>query len=131
MRKFKKLIKTASEIEWAHLDFNKDNAQDKFSEIWEDMKKIIEGLIALRVTGNKTDRKLEKLVKLGDQIYEGDFEKFPDFTKQIRRRWGVSRAVLNLAIMLTNVIERPRSEKAAEVLEEFIEIGDWISGTQA
>jgi len=133
MRRFRKLVKTASRVQFGKIDFSQDNLQDKFSEIYPQLEEVLLAVIELRVTGKKTDRAIGKVLALGELIYEGETDLFPVFIERFRLSWGIIRGYLVFSLHIVGFVKslprvkEERANKAEAVFRRVIEIGDWVA----
>jgi hypothetical protein len=133
MEHLRKFIATARQIKWAEIDFQKDKAQDKFEELWPDMRELFLAFKDMNITGNRLDKRLQKLVRLGDHIKDGDRNKWTKFQSKLDRVWNRMRIPLRMAILAAQLFERylgadsDRVDKAENILTQFIEIGEWMT----
>ena len=133
MEHLRKFIAVARQINWATIDFQKDQAQDKFEQLWPDMRELLLAFRDMKITGKRLDKRIEKVVKLGDLVKSGDQKKLPKFQSKLDRVWNRMRIPLRLSILTAQMFEKylgadsDRVDKAENVLSQFIEIGDWLT----
>lgn len=94
----------------------------KFREWWPTLCACLELVKEIKLTGERADNKLQKLINTGEAAYKDpelgrDFKEFLD---ELRATWKAIRSVLHVAMFLTG-------DKTDEVLEKVIEYGDGLT----
>lgn len=131
--RIKKIIKDVSKINFQDFDFNEDNAQDKFNLWWLPIKEVLKSLADLRLTGRKFDEAIEKVIALGDMVYEGHAGEYGEFQAHLTE---IIKTVLTWVAFSVSVITfikdiRKANGKRFKRLERaengFIQAGNILS----
>lgn len=94
---------------------------DVFIQFWPILKPALELVIILPRTGDKTDESLKVIIILGERISTGQGNEEDEimFVKLMKTAWGIIKPILEF-------IQQWTGDKADDVLDDIIEIGDWI-----
>ena len=124
--KFNELVSAASK---ADFDFNPEDESLKFTDIfnqwWPVLKPALEYAEVIRITGPKADKILRTVIDLGQRISTGDAseEEQTRFLTYLDSIWDIVEKVLEILKTFT-------SEKTDEVIDQVIEIGEWITDNE-
>ncbi len=124
--KFNELVSAASK---AKLKFDPEDDllkfMDIFSQVWPVLKPGLEYAQLIKITGPKTDKILRTVIDLGQRIFTGDAgeEEQTRFLTYLDSIWDVVEKVLEILKTFTN-------EKTDDVIDQVIEIGEWITDNE-
>ncbi len=103
-------------------DSNPPTVLGKFNEIWPILKPALKFTISLKLTKEKVDQVLEEVIKAGDVVASGGSdESVGVFIKKFKPAWSKIETALELVQIVT-------PNNVDNVLDDIIEIGDWIAG---
>lgn len=103
-------------------DSNPPAFTDKFNEIWPVLKPALKFAISLKLTKEGVDKVLEEIISTGEAIaIGGDSSAEGIFIEKFRNSWSNIESILELVQIVT-------PNKIDKVLDDIIEIGDWIAG---
>ena len=89
----------------------------KWDEIWPFLKGVLEYVRDAKLTGNKLDKKIDKIIALGDKVTNSSSLKA--FFAEVQKYLKWIRAVIKILIHLTN-------DKVDAVLNKILAILDWM-----
>lgn len=92
-----------------------------FKQIWPVLDPALRYAVILRVTGDRVDKVLEDIHKVGSDIAAGNTGLVDDFRQKFRAAWDNIESKLELIQLLT-----PNS--VDNIIDDVIEIGDWVAG---
>lgn len=92
-----------------------------FQQVWPILDPALRFLIALRITKDRIDKVLEDVHKAGALLAQGGAEHENEFKEKFRSVWDDIEPKLELVQIIT-------PNKVDKVLDDIIEIGDWIAG---
>ncbi|MEO9802995.1 MAG: hypothetical protein ABJF04_07095 [Reichenbachiella sp.] len=92
-----------------------------FKEIWPILDPALKFLIAMRLTKERVDKVLEDIHKAGQLLASGGAEHENEFREKFRNVWDDIEPKLEFIQIVT-------PNKVDKVLDDIIEIGDWIAG---
>lgn len=121
--KFQELIKLATTTPDPPSNFADTDFAERFDKYWPVLNAALSYAVSMKITGKKTDAKLNGLITIGDNIVGStatDAEQ-AHFIKTMKNIWGITSRILNMVTVFTD-------DKTDEVLEKIISIGDWITG---
>ena len=96
------------------------NYQERFNEYWPAAKAALEYIALSKITGKATDAKIEDVIRLGDDVANGNFD--TQFREKLAEIWKVVRvALIAVVVFITK-------DDVDEKIDKIIEIGDWLSG---
>jgi len=104
------------------LDASEPKFVDAFNQIWPILKPILEYAKLIKITGDKVDKILETTIDIGIRISTGkaSSDEQAAFIKTLDSIWGPVKTVLGIIVSFTN-------DKVDKVINDVIEIGDWIT----
>lgn len=120
--KFKALLDLVNNVpEPTDDDFLK-NPKEKFQTFWPALRSVLDFAAFLKVTGEKVDVVLYRIITVGNKMYDGNEndEEGEEFMEKLQQIWGTIRKVVTAATIFTD-------DKTDEIIEKAISIGDWIS----
>jgi hypothetical protein len=132
--RIRKLIRKLKKVQAVQIDFRHDDALDKFGVYWVPVSEVLVALIDLRLTGAKTDRAIGKLVALGDLIYEGQTDLYPEFVANVREVWDIVSRFLGVVVLIIEAIKvlprvnEHRADNVIRVIKNTVEVGNWVKG---
>ncbi len=92
-----------------------------FQQVWPILDPALKFLIAMRFTKERVDKTLEEIHKAGQLLAAGGAEHESEFRDKFRDVWDDIEPKLELVQIIT-------PNKVDKVLDDIIEIGDWIAG---
>ena len=116
-------VRQAIETSQLTIDLDKEpKFVDAFNKAWPVLRPILDYAKAARVTGEKADKKIQAVIELGDRISTGQASKDEqsNLIKTLDKIWRKVRIALSIAVAFTD-------EKIDKVMNDIIEIGDWIT----
>jgi len=96
--------------------------EERFKDIWPAVKAALEFAISLKITRERLDNTLAKIVLIGDGMADGQEvtdEDSLEFLERLDKVWDWIRTVLSVAKVFT-------PDNVDDVIDKIIEIGDWI-----
>lgn len=90
----------------------------KWKQIYAPVRKVLEYAKAMKLTGEKADKKIDDLIALGDKV--SDPQTLMDFLGKVKKVWKV------VAIVLKPLSHTGKPEFQAAV-QKFIKIMDWLT----
>ncbi len=124
--KFKELVSAASK---ADLKFNPEDDSlkftDIFNQVWPVLKPGLEYAELIKITGPKADKILRTVIDLGQRVFTGDAseEEQTRFLTYLDSIWDIVEKVLEILKTFT-------SDKVDDVIDQVIEIGEWITDNE-
>jgi hypothetical protein len=121
--KFNEIVEAAGS---ANITIDLDAAEpklvDAFNQIWPILKPVLEYAELVNITGEKVDKVLRTVIDLGNRISTGDASQSEQtvFISTLDTIWNPVKAVLGIIVTFT-------SDKVDKVINQIIEIGDWIT----
>ena len=103
-----------------------DTAEPKFAEafnqIWPLMKPVLEYAELVKVTGTGVDKVIRTVIDLGERISNGSASPGEQtaFISTLDTIWSPVKTVLGIIVTFTN-------DNVDKVINDIIEIGDWIT----
>jgi hypothetical protein len=94
---------------------------DAFNQVWPLLKPILEYAELVKITGPAADKAIRAVIDIGERISKGtasDAEQ-TEFINTLDKIWQPVKAVLGILVTFTN-------DKVDKVINQIIEIGDWI-----
>jgi hypothetical protein len=131
-RKENKLLKrekfnqVVSATKNANIQFDPNADQPKFvdgfNSIWNILQPAIEYAELIKITGPKADEIIRSVLDLGARISTGKASSHEQtlFIQKYDAIWGIASQALEIIKTFTD-------EKADEVIDRVIDIGDWMS----
>jgi hypothetical protein len=121
--KFKEIVDAAGNANITiDLDASEPKFADAFNQIWPLLKPVLEYAKLINLTGEKVDKVLQTVIDIGERISTGNAS--PDeqtaFISTLDTIWNPVKAVLGIIVTFTN-------DKVDKVINQIIEIGDWIT----
>ena len=96
---------------------------DVFKEIWEILDPTLQYAIAMKKTNAETDAALQKVWDAGHALATEQTEELQEaFIGKFNEIWDTIEGILNVVEQIPLL-----PEKVADVVEDLIEIGEWIS----
>ena len=107
-------------------DTGKPKFVDGFNSIWVILKPALEYAELIRITGPKADAAIRTVLDLGARISTGNAsdEEQTLFIQKYDAIWGFASQALEIIKTFTD-------DKADEVIDKVIDIGDWMSSEKA
>jgi len=104
------------------LDTTEPKFVDAFNQIWPLMKPVLEYAELIKVTGTGVDKVIRTVIDLGERISTGSASASEQtaFISTLDTIWNPVKSVLGIIVTFT-------SDKVDKVIDEIIEIGDWIT----
>ena len=106
-----------------------DNAEpkfvDAFNQVWPILKPVLEYAELVKITGPGADKAIKTGIEIGERISTGtvsDAEQ-TEFINKLGTVWQPAKTALGIIVTFTN-------DKADKVINDIVEIGDWITGDQ-
>ena len=99
--------------------------EEQFSKVWPAVRAALEFSISLRISRERLDKTLSRIVLIGDKMATGNDltdEESLEFLEKLERVWDWVRGILTVVIALSP------DGKVDQVIDKIIEIGDWILG---
>jgi hypothetical protein len=95
--------------------------KDKFKIVWPVLKPTLEFLAILKITGEKFDEAVGKIIIVGDNMFGTEITDADaqNFLQQLDGIWNTVEMMLNLTKVFVN-------DKVDDIIDKVIEIGDWI-----
>lgn len=90
----------------------------KWKQIWTPVRKVLEYAKAMKLTGDRADKKLDEIIALGDKV--ADPATLQSFLAAIKKVWKIVRVVL---VPLSHT-GKPEFQAA---VQKFITILDWLT----
>lgn len=120
--KFKALLNHVNNVPEPTDDEFLQNPKEKFNTFWPTLRSVLDFAAFLKVTGEKVDIVLYRIIIVGDKMYNGNESEAEseEFMEKLQQIWGTSRKVLAAVTIFTD-------DKTDEIIEKAIGIGDWIS----
>lgn len=117
------IIEQGKELKVIPDDIKPGDYQAWFNHYWPTFRETLRFIHELRITRQKTEKAIEEIIELGNAISNtgGTEEQRSMLQEKLSNVWRFVRLVLNLTTMFT-------AEKADEVIDKILEIGDWLSG---
>lgn len=100
------------------------NYKDVFKGIWPFFRVSLEFVIVIKVTGEKLDDRLEKILFIGNKIEKSatpDEADLEEFYSKLSKIWDKIDFALDIAKTFTN-------DEQDKVIDKVLEIGEWILG---
>ena len=96
---------------------------DVFKEIWEILDPALKYAIAMKKTNAETDAALQKVWDAGNALATEQTEELQQaFIDKFKGIWDTIEGILNVVEQIPLL-----PDKVADVIEDLIEIGEWIS----
>ena len=94
---------------------------DAFNQVWPILKPILEYAELVKITGPEADKVISTLVDIGERISTGTAGPGEEsvFINTLDSIWHPVKTVLGIIITFTD-------DKVDKVINDIIEIGDWI-----
>ena len=124
--KFNELVSAASK---ADLKFDPEDDTlkfiDVFNQVWPVLKPGLEYAELIKITGPKADKILRTVIDLGQRLSTGNAseEEQTRFLTYLDSIWDIVEKVLDILKTFT-------SEKVDDVIDQVIEIGEWITDNE-
>jgi hypothetical protein len=121
--KFNEIVKAAVNT---NITIDLDTAEPRFAEafnqIWPVMKPVLEYAELVKVTGTGVDKIIRTVIDLGERISTGSAsaDEQTAFINTLDNIWNPVKTVLGIIVTFTN-------DKVDKVINQIIEIGDWIT----
>jgi len=99
---------------------------DGFNSIWLILQPALEYAELIRITGPKVDGIIRTVLDLGERISTGNASPQEQtlFIQKYDAIWGIASQALEIIKTFTD-------DKADEVIDKVIDIGDWMSAQKA
>lgn len=113
-----------------NIQFDPDSGQPKFVEgfnsIWQILQPALEYAELIRITGPKADAGIRAVIDLGARISTGNASEQEQtlFIQKYDVIWGFASQALEIIKTFTD-------DKADEVIDKVIDIGDWMASQKA
>jgi nucleosome binding factor SPN SPT16 subunit len=103
-------------------DSDKPKFVDGFNSIWQILKPTLEYAELIRITGPKADAGIRAVLDLGARISTGNASEQEKtlFIQKYDTIWGFASQALEIIKTFTD-------DKADEVIDKVIDIGDWMA----
>ena len=104
------------------LDVKEPEFVDAFNQVWPLLKPVLEYAELVKFTGPEADKVIGTVIDLGGRISTGsasDSEQ-TEFVKTLDTIWQPIKSVLGIVETFTN-------DSVDKVINEIVEIGDWIT----
>ena len=121
--KFKEIVAAAGNVNiTVDLDASEPKFVDAFNQIWPLLKPVLEYAELVNITGEKVDKVLRTVIDLGVRISTGEASQSEQtaFISTLDTIWNPVKTVLGIIVAFTN-------DKVDKVINQIIEIGDWIT----
>lgn len=125
-QKLKALVSAAENAKFTFdLDSNPPpKFETVFGEVWPVLEPALAYLESTKMTGEKTDKALADIIALGNQIKNGaSQEEQNKFVQDFNKVWKY----LNIGL---GVLKAVVNDKADAVIDDIIDVGDWLSGNE-
>lgn len=114
----------------ANIQFDPDAGQPKFvdgfNSIWKILQPALEYAELIRITGPKIDVIIRSVLDLGTRVSTGNASAQEQtlFIQKYDAVWGIASQALEIIKTFTD-------DKADEVIDKVIDIGDWMASQKA
>jgi hypothetical protein len=121
--KFKAIVDAAGIV---NINFDLDAAEpkfaDAFNQIWPVLKPILEYAELVKITGTGADKVIRTVIDLGERISKGTASSGEQsaFISTLDNIWNPVKTVLGIIVTFTN-------DKIDKIINDIIEIGDWMT----
>lgn len=121
--KFSAIVEAAGRT---NITIDIDNAEpkfvDAFNQIWPLLKPVLEYAELVRITGPGADKVIRTVIDLGERISSGSASPSEQsaFISTLDTIWSPVKMVLGIIVTFTN-------DKVDKIINDIIEIGDWIT----
>lgn len=107
-------------------DAGKPKFVDGFNSIWKILQPALEYAELIRLTGPKADAAIRTVLDLGTRISTGNANEQEKslFIQKYDAIWGIASQALEIIKTFTD-------DKADEVIDKVIDIGDWMADQKA
>ncbi|HEY9115140.1 MAG TPA: hypothetical protein VIN10_10605 [Bacteroidales bacterium] len=107
-------------------DAGKPKFVDWFNSIWQILQPALEYAELIRITGPKADAAIRTVLDLGTRISTGNANEQEKtlFIQKYDAIWGIASQALEIIKTFTD-------DKADEVIDKVIDIGDWMADQKA
>lgn len=107
-------------------DSGKPKFVDGFNSIWLILQPALEYAELIRITGPKADAGIRAVLDLGARISTGNASEQEQtlFIQKYDTIWGIASQALEIIKTFTD-------DKADDVIDKVIDIGDWMAGQKA
>jgi hypothetical protein len=126
-QKFNEIVEAASTLD-LKFDLDTDDPEfvDAFNEIWPVLKPSLEFASISRITGPKADKTIDTIIDLGHRISTGNASRDDEakFIQSLDTVWSFVNTALGILKTFTN-------DKTDQVIDQVIEIGDWITDNES
>ena len=104
------------------LDASEPKFADAFNQIWPVLKPILEYAELVRITGPEVDKVIRAVIDVGVRISTGNAgpNEQTEFISKLDNIWNPIKTVLGIVVSIAN-------SKVDKVINNVIEIGDWIT----
>jgi len=90
-------------------------------EVWPVLEPVLDYVESMKITGDKTDEVIAAIIALGNQIKEGGTEDTQNkFVVEFNKVWKYVNMCLGVLKAVVN-------DKADEVIDDIIDVGDWLT----